>query len=110
MGRYLGYQFAFGHITCDAFLDLATFEEQKSGDAQHTILCQDVGILVGIDLDHFDFASHSPASCLTMGSIILQGPHQIALKSTSTGSGESSTSVWNVASVTLIGSAIYTSR
>jgi 5'/3'-nucleotidase SurE len=29
--------------------------------------------------------SHSPASCLTMGSIILQGWHQTALKSTKTG-------------------------
>src|SRR5690348_2951165 len=50
--------------------------------------------------------SYSPASSWTIGAIILQGEHQAAQKSTSTGMLESSTSALKVASVTVRGSAM----
>jgi len=53
MGADFSHQFVFWLEACQAFFDIAAFEEHQGGDAQHAILHQDVWVLVGIQLDHF---------------------------------------------------------
>src|SRR5512139_3924710 len=67
------------------------------------------GFLSASHLTTFTLPSHSVDNCPTIGSIILQGPHHTAVKSTSTGMDESITSLLKSPVLTYFSSAIISS-
>ena len=73
----------------DVLVDgLSTFEEEHCGDVHDAELGGGVGALLHVAFhgDHLAFVFLG--DLLTMGSTFLQGPHQVAPKSTITGSSD----------------------
>ena len=64
------------------------------------VLAGDVGVLVGVELEHFDLTVEFLGDLLNDRATIRQGPHQGAQKSTSTGTSLCNTSCSKEASVT----------
>jgi hypothetical protein len=65
--------------------DLPFAENHKCGDALYAQLLGNSGVLVNIDLYNGSFFSYLPATSFRIGPIAIQGPHQVAKKSTRTG-------------------------
>ena len=51
-----GFDLVLWQVAGDALLDLAALEEHEGWDAHHAVLHHDVGILVRVKFDDFDFA------------------------------------------------------
>ena len=81
-----------------AGLNLAVLEEEHGRDVADTVFCNDFRILVDVDLADNHAAAYFSASSSITGPSLMQGPHHVAQKSSTTTLPEAiaSFAVWSL--------------